>query len=69
MREILSDYFVDISRVIADNGGDILKIAGDAIIAFWPANGEDNTLVKSTCAAVTAAHELGRKFGSHQVGI
>ena len=40
LSEILNAYFGRLIAMILDHGGDILKIAGDALVAFWPATDE-----------------------------
>jgi class 3 adenylate cyclase len=34
----LNDYISEICKKILENGGDILKFAGDAILALWRVN-------------------------------
>ncbi len=46
----LNVYFGRLIDLIVDHGGDIVKFAGDALLAVWPADGED--LAASTCRAV-----------------
>ena len=36
LARILNEYFGDLIDVIHEYGGDVVKFAGDAIIAIWP---------------------------------
>src|SRR5437870_3141851 len=40
LRELLNAYFGRLIALIAAHGGDVLKLAGDALVAFWPAESE-----------------------------
>ena len=40
LSEILNAYFGRLIAMILDHGGDVLKLAGDALVAFWPASDE-----------------------------
>ncbi len=37
----LNDYFEQLIQITTDHGGDIVKFAGDALYALWPATNED----------------------------
>jgi class 3 adenylate cyclase len=37
----LNDYFGDLIDAVISSGGDIVKFAGDALLAVWPAAGDD----------------------------
>src|SRR5688572_22364305 len=41
---LLNTYFGQLIALITDCGGDILKFAGDAIIAVWPAKGDPSSV-------------------------
>ncbi|WP_168219162.1 adenylate/guanylate cyclase domain-containing protein [Limnoglobus roseus] len=36
LTQILNAYFGKLIEVIVENGGDVVKFAGDALLAFWP---------------------------------
>ena len=36
LTQILNAYFGRLIEVIVDHGGDVVKFAGDALLAFWP---------------------------------
>src|SRR4051812_32243085 len=38
---LLNTYFEQLIALITDHGGDVVKFAGDALIAIWPAEAED----------------------------
>jgi class 3 adenylate cyclase/tetratricopeptide (TPR) repeat protein len=37
LTELLNGCFGDLVRLVADHGGDVVKFAGDALLALWPA--------------------------------
>jgi class 3 adenylate cyclase/tetratricopeptide (TPR) repeat protein len=41
LRDALNAYFDRLIELIAGHGGDVVKMAGDALIALWPASGGD----------------------------
>jgi class 3 adenylate cyclase/tetratricopeptide (TPR) repeat protein len=43
---ILNDYFGQLTALIAEHGGDVVKFAGDALLAVWPV-GESNQDVRT----------------------
>lgn len=49
LTRFLNTYFGRLIDLIVEHGGDIVKFAGDALLAVWPADEED--LVTSTCRA------------------
>jgi class 3 adenylate cyclase len=53
LARILNDYFGRLIELITDHGGDIVKFAGDALLAVWPAAEED--LAAATRRAAQAA--------------
>lgn len=54
LSQVISDYFGCLAEVIVDHGGDIVKFAGDAMLALWPAS-SDNTLAQATHRAAQCA--------------
>ncbi len=47
----LNNYFTELIDLVHEHGGDIVKFAGDAILALWFANEWDNDLDSATQAA------------------
>jgi len=47
-------YFAAVAKAVHSHGGDILTIAGDSFLCWWPANGEQDL-----ASAVTRAAEAG----------
>ncbi|MCC5887287.1 MAG: adenylate/guanylate cyclase domain-containing protein, partial [Gammaproteobacteria bacterium] len=41
LTRILNDYFGRLTRIVADHGGDVLKFAGDALMALWTPTEDD----------------------------
>jgi class 3 adenylate cyclase len=54
LSRILNGYFGQLIDVIHEHGGDVLKFAGDALLAWWPA-GEGESLAAATRAAALCA--------------
>src|SRR5438270_8414989 len=48
---LLNDYFEKLVTLITDHGGDVIKFAGDALLAVWkPVSGEDLTTLTHRAA-------------------
>lgn len=56
LSDLLNSYFGRLIALILDHGGDVLKLAGDALVAFWPAS--DGDLVEPALRAVQCASAL-----------
>ncbi len=57
LSNVISDYFGCLTEVIVNHGGDIVKFAGDAILALWPATA-DEPLAVVTRRATQCAIEM-----------
>ncbi|HZM46853.1 MAG TPA: adenylate/guanylate cyclase domain-containing protein [Burkholderiales bacterium] len=57
LSKVISDYFGCLAEVIIAHGGDIVKFAGDAMLALWPATA-DETLAVATRRATQCALEV-----------
>lgn len=44
LRRLLNVFFDQLINLISDHGGDVVKFAGDALLAVWPAHGNDETI-------------------------
>ena len=62
LTEILNDYFSRLIDLVDQHGGDVLKFAGDALIAIWRAEGE--SLNTATHRAAQAALVLQQALRS-----
>eukprot|EP00960_Hanusia_phi_P072566 767819-Hanusia_phi.AAC.1 len=51
--QILNTYFSVLIDIVHSNGGDVIKFAGDALLALWDASDDD--LLLSTCKAASCA--------------
>ena len=60
---ILSGAFDQLIEVIAAHGGDVVSFAGDALLAFWPAEPPDDLAAAAARAAVCALEVQGRVAG------
>ena len=50
LTRLLNDYFGQVVALVTALGGDVVKFAGDALIALWPAEGEDLVTVTRRAA-------------------
>jgi class 3 adenylate cyclase/tetratricopeptide (TPR) repeat protein len=51
LTDLLNQYFGLLIRHVHEEGGDVVKFAGDAMLAFWPVNQVWDTLEAATLAA------------------
>jgi class 3 adenylate cyclase/tetratricopeptide (TPR) repeat protein len=65
LRGLLDGAFQPLLELIAGTGGDVLKFAGDALLACWPANGPDRErgLAGATAAAAGCAEAMQAALG------
>lgn len=66
LSKVISEYFGALVEVIVDHGGDIVKFAGDALLAVWPVQpGEDLALATRRAAQCALAVQAAmRDFAS-----
>lgn len=43
----LNDYFGQLIRLIHSHGGDVVKFAGDALLAVWPTDDEVQIAIRA----------------------
>ena len=65
LSRMLNSYFGEMIDLIRDHGGDIVKFAGDALLAIWPAHDED--LATVTRRASQCALHVKRDLNDHEV--
>lgn len=60
LSHLLSGYFDKLINLIMTHGGDILKIAGDAVLVIWPVTGDDErvSLQRAAQCALAIQTEL-----------
>jgi class 3 adenylate cyclase/tetratricopeptide (TPR) repeat protein len=65
LRGLLDGAFQPLLELIAGTGGDVLKFAGDALLACWPATGPDRErgLAGATAAAAGCAEAMQAALG------
>lgn len=56
LSELLNAYFQPLIEIIVNHGGDVVKFAGDALLAVWRDEGEG--LEKTTCRAAQCALDI-----------
>lgn len=61
--DLLDDYLGSLVNMIIEKGGDVVKFAGDALFAMWPAN-KDNNLTAVVCQAMRCAMFIKRKMNN-----
>ena len=72
---ILNEYFGQLIDIIRDYGGDVVKFAGDAVIAVWPIESTDGTVDSVsradqwqwTMRAAECALEIREKLSNYRV--
>ena len=62
---VLNSYFDSLIRMICARGGDVVKLAGDALVAVWPAPG--NELEEEVRRAAGAAWDVQVALGGSEV--
>ena len=67
LRGLLDGAFAPLLELIAGTGGDVLKFAGDALLACWTAEGydRDRALGAATAAAVGCAQAMQAALGRY----
>eukprot|EP01083_Nonionella_stella_P116469 346080_1 len=60
LAKYLKSYFEQLVRIIASQGGDVFKFAGDALLVLWPKSDED--LVMKSRRAVQCAQEIQERL-------
>ena len=72
LTQILNLYFGRIIDIVEYWGGDVVKFAGDALIALWPVqptqDGSCDAIAVVTKRATTCALELQRELHNYAVG-
>lgn len=61
LMKVLNDYFTEIIRIIHDNGGDVVKFAGDAVLVWWPIETDSNRTKWSCDLKDPKNYNCGRK--------
>lgn len=56
LANLLNNYFGKLIDLILENGGDVVKFAGDALIALWPAEGD--SLRPATLQAAVCGQQI-----------
>ena len=67
LSRILNDYFSSQIALVSNHGGDIIKFAGDALMAMWEENMAD-TRPLACLRAAQCALELQEKLGGSRTG-
>ncbi len=62
----LNTYFSQLIDLVQGSGGDIVKFAGDALLALWPA--EQQSLADCARAAASCSLEVQRRLSDYAVG-
>ena len=63
----LNSFYEPLIEEIADYGGDVVKIAGDALVAVWAAEGDRN-LTEATLRAARCALAVQSRMAGYEVG-
>ena len=60
LTELLNGCFGQLVELVADHGGDVVKFAGDALLALWPANEDLPTLTAQAASCGLAMQQILR---------
>jgi class 3 adenylate cyclase len=65
---ILNDYFGQLTALIVEHGGDVVKFAGDALLAVWPVDGGSGQDARSaTLRAAQCGLVAQKELSNYQV--
>ncbi len=64
LANLLNNYFGKLIDLILENGGDVVKFAGDALIALWPAEGA--SLRPATLRAAVCGQQIQRALNDYE---
>jgi class 3 adenylate cyclase/tetratricopeptide (TPR) repeat protein len=64
---LLNSFYEPLIEEIADYGGDVVKMAGDSLVAVWVAEG-DRTLAEATLRAARCALAVQERMAGHELG-
>lgn len=67
LTQILNSYFGQLIELIHADGGDVVKFAGDALLALWPSDGKNGGLVTATLQAAHCALTIQAKLNAYPV--
>nr|MBA3530658.1 adenylate/guanylate cyclase domain-containing protein [Ardenticatenales bacterium] len=65
LTNLLNAYFGQLVDLVMTHGGDVVKFAGDALVALWPAS--DEPLSTAAQRAAQCAIEIQQRFHEYQV--
>lgn len=65
---VLNDYFTHLVRIVAEHGGDVLKFAGDAVLAIWRDGQEDRDLAYAAWRAAQCGIAIQAALRDYRVG-
>lgn len=63
---ILNDYFGQLTALIAEHGGDVVKFAGDALLAIWPVGKDDADLRTAAIRAAQCGLVAQKELSNYQ---
>jgi class 3 adenylate cyclase len=63
LTELLNGCFGELVELVGEHGGDVVKFAGDALLAVWPADGDSSTVTAwaARCALAMQQSLQGRE--------
>jgi adenylate cyclase len=64
LTRVMNAYYAAVFKPIKDNGGIILQVIGDSVLAMWTAPEPRNELKAAACRAATQITESVRQFNS-----
>jgi len=67
LTNILNQYFGELIKIVQAFGGDVLKFAGDALIAAWWDNKTQPDLVSATSMAASCSLDIQKQLGDFKI--
>ncbi len=65
---LLNDYFGHLIGLVVGHGGDVVKFAGDALLALWSVTGTTTTLEQAALEAAQCALAVQQQLADYQAG-
>jgi len=66
LARLLNEYFGQLIEIIHHYGGDVVKFAGDAVIAVWPLDGDEADLHQVTLRAAECALRIRERLVNYK---
>jgi len=68
LTKTLNDYFTYLVELVTSHGGDVVKFAGDAVLAIWQDRGDEQDLAFATWRAAQCGLAIQDKLRDYEAG-